>query len=54
MKTSRTSRSVGKKVEVTVDPNMRDYSNDPFFIKKRKSASEFLKKNGLPDSFKKK
>lgn len=26
-----------------------DYSNDPFFIKKRKEAEEFIKKYGLPE-----
>ncbi|AEV97471.1 hypothetical protein Niako_1095 [Niastella koreensis GR20-10] len=30
----------------------KDYVNDPYFVKKREMASEFLKKAGLPESFK--
>ena len=30
----------------------KDYVNDPYFVKKREIASEFLKKVGLPESFK--
>ena len=39
---------------VTVVKKMRDYSNDPFFKKKAENAKAFLKKHGLPKSFKKK
>jgi hypothetical protein len=34
--------------KVTVVKNMRDYSNDPFVLKKEKMAREFIAKNGLP------
>ena len=33
---------------ITVDPNMPDYSKDPFFIKKVERARAFIAKNGLP------
>ena len=40
-------------INVTIDENMRDYSNDPYFKKKHEEAAEFIKKHGLPKSFKK-
>lgn len=33
---------------ITVDPNMRDYSKDPFVIKKVEKARAFIAKHGLP------
>jgi hypothetical protein len=33
---------------ITVDPNMRDYSKEPFFIKKAERARAFIAKHGLP------
>ena len=33
---------------ITVDPNMPDYSKDPFVIKKLERARAFIAKNGLP------
>jgi hypothetical protein len=53
MGTTTKNKVTGKK-KVAVDKNLKDYSNDPFFIKKRESALRLLKKSGLPDSFKKK
>jgi hypothetical protein len=35
---------------VTVDENMRDYSNDPYVKKKAETARAFLKKHGVPKS----
>jgi hypothetical protein len=40
--------------KVTVVENMRDYSNDPFVLKKEKMAREFIEKNGLPPDRRKK
>lgn len=37
---------------VTVVKKMRDYSNEPFFIKKKEDAIAFLEKHGLPDGSK--
>lgn len=33
---------------ITADPNMPDFSKDPFFVKKVERAREFIAKNGLP------
>ncbi|MDP4251559.1 MAG: hypothetical protein Q8918_15755 [Bacteroidota bacterium] len=35
--------------QITIDPDMPDYSNDPYFVKKNEEATAFLKKHGLPD-----
>jgi hypothetical protein len=40
--------------DVVVVKKMHDYSNDPYFKKKKEDAIAFLKKNGLPKSFTKK
>ncbi|HWK05159.1 MAG TPA: hypothetical protein VNS58_16070 [Puia sp.] len=33
---------------ITVNPNMRDYSKEPFVIKKLERARAFIAKHGLP------
>jgi hypothetical protein len=33
---------------ITIDPNMRDYSKDPFVLKKVERARAFIEKHGLP------
>ena len=38
-------------IKVVDEKKIRDYANDPFFIKKREQAEEFLKRTGLPESF---
>lgn len=43
-----------KPSNITVVKKMRDYSQEPAFKKKEESARAFLKKNGLPKSFKEK
>lgn len=53
MGTSTKNKATGKK-KVVIDKMMRDYSNEPFFIKKREEAFKFLEKAGLPESFAKK
>lgn len=48
--TKKKQNSKAKKV----DPKATtDYINDPYFVKKREAAAAFLKKVGLPESFKK-
>ncbi|WP_160290277.1 hypothetical protein [Flavihumibacter solisilvae] len=49
---SPTKKRATSKTKMTVDKDLRDYSNDPFFIKKREEAEKFLKRAGLPESFK--
>ena len=41
-------------LSIHVDKKMRDYSEEPAFVKKAKKAAAFLKANGLPKSFRKK
>ena len=53
MGTTTKNRTAGKK-KAMKDETMKDYANDPFFIKKREAALKLLKKTGLPDSFTKK
>lgn len=43
-----------KSVNVTVVKKMKDYSEEPVFKKKAEKAIVFLKKNGLPKTFRKK
>lgn len=38
---------------VTIVKKMRDYSKESVFKKKAENAAAFIKKNGLPASFKK-
>lgn len=46
-------KKITDKAKVATDKTTKDYINDPYFVKKREIASEFLKKAGLPESFKK-
>ncbi len=41
----RKSTSKGK---ITLSNKVKDYSNDPFVVKKAKAAETFLKTHGLP------
>jgi hypothetical protein len=43
-----------KATNVTVVKKIRDYSEEPVFKKKAEKAVAFIKKHGLPKSFKKK
>ena len=42
-----------KVTSVTIVKKMRDYSKQSVFKKKAEDAAIFIKKKGLPDSFKK-
>jgi len=48
-----TKKKITGKVKVVTDKSVTDYANDPYFIKKRENGAAFLKKAGLPESFKK-
>jgi hypothetical protein len=41
------------KVKKLASGAAKDYINDPYFVKKREEAVVFLRKAGLPESFKK-
>ena len=48
------STSNNGQLQVTIVPKLPDYSKHPLVIKKREEAKEFIKKYGIPESFKKK
>lgn len=37
---------------VNISNKVKDYSDDPFFVKKANAAEAFLKKHGLPGALK--
>jgi hypothetical protein len=38
----------GGKNRIKVSDKVRDYGNDPYFVKKAKASKAFLEKNGFP------
>jgi hypothetical protein len=44
-------KKIAGKAKIATDKSIKDYANDPYFVKKREIASAFLKKAGLPESF---
>jgi hypothetical protein len=46
-------KKVTGKAKAVTNKSVNDYANDPYFIKKRELGAAFLKKAGLPESFKK-
>src|SRR5882757_4815466 len=52
--TAINKNNVSKIKPIAIDPNMPDYSRDPYFLKKKQRGLEFLKKAGIPESFRKK
>lgn len=50
---SKKSKSATTNNNITVVKRMRDYSKDPYFIKKHEEAKAFIKKYGLPERGKK-
>jgi hypothetical protein len=48
-----TKKKITEKTKAATDKTTKDYINEPYFVKKREIASAFLKKAGLPESFKK-
>ena len=53
MKPMSTTSNNGQ-LQVTIVKELRDYSKEPFVRKKVEEAKEFLKKYGIPESFKEK
>lgn len=39
----------GSKVSISIEKSDKDYSKDPFFVKKLEEANEFLKNVKFPD-----
>lgn len=52
MKEDNRKERLIEKSGAKIDTNMRDYGNDPFFIKKANESKEFLDKHGFPDELK--
>lgn len=48
-----TKKKLTGKSKTVTDKSVADYANDPYFVKKREIGAAFLKKGGLPESFKK-
>ena len=48
-----TKKKQNSKAKIVADKTIKDYANDPYFIKKREIGTAFLKKAGLPEAFKK-
>ena len=48
MNTTTTTTMKRLKAGLYLDPNMLDYSKDPFVIKKAERARAFIAKHGLP------
>jgi hypothetical protein len=53
MKTTSTNKTNKSRV-VVVDKKMKDYSKNPYFVKKTEEANAFLRKHGLPKDLPKK
>ena len=47
----KTRKATSKRKGVVVSKKVKDYSNDPFFVKKARVAESFLKKHGWPPAF---
>ena len=39
--------------KAVVNSTVRDYGNEPFFVKKANDSRQFLQKNGFPKAFQK-
>jgi len=46
---ARAKKAVSR--SATVGAKVRDYGNDPFFVKKTKESKAFLEKHGFPKDF---
>jgi hypothetical protein len=44
-------KKVRRTLNVDVDDDVKDYSKDPFFVKKRERAKEVIDKYGIPEHF---
>ena len=47
-KKNKKYRVPGTNIWYTINPDMQDHGNDPFFIKKAQESKEWLEKHGLP------
>jgi hypothetical protein len=52
MAVSTLNKKKASKKMIASGKGVKDYSEDPFVLKKAKAAESFLKKHGLPKAFK--
>lgn len=45
---SEFQKATQEKSKVKVSNKVKDYGNDPFFVKKARESKEFLQKHGFP------
>jgi hypothetical protein len=50
-KIKKKKKAEEKKYFATVDPNMKNHIDDPYFVKKAEEAKAFLKRVGLPEGW---
>ncbi len=50
-KTTKNKKSTNKKIQGIIDPLVRNYGNDPFFVKKANEMKALIDKVGLPKEF---
>jgi hypothetical protein len=51
MATIKQVKKARRTLNVNVDSDTKDYSKDPFFVKKRERAKEVIDKYGIPEHF---
>jgi hypothetical protein len=54
MPTTKNKNSILNAEPVAIVPSLKDYSKDPYFVKKKERGAAFLKKAGIPEEFKRK
>lgn len=45
---NRTNKTLQLKPKLKITNKVKDYGNDPYFIKKAKESKKFLEENGFP------
>jgi hypothetical protein len=48
MNTGKKDKNVKKLGNAIISDKVRDYGNDPFFVKKAEESKKFLEKHGFP------
>lgn len=54
MKPDNKNTDLKKRGNAIISDKVKDYGNDPFFVKKAKESKEFLEKHGFPKELVKK
>lgn len=51
---TESGKDVQPKINAIISSEVKDYGNDPFFIKKANESKDFLEKHGFPKELMKK